>query len=304
MPFHVAPLNRRRFLLGSAGFAAGLLLPRPAGAKDQDPDRWALLSDPHTPADPEQMSRGNKMAENLRRVAAEVTALDRLPTGVLLNGDCAYGNGEPGEYVIFAGLMKPFTAAGIPFHVTLGNHDHRENLRAGMIGAGGGKGPLESKQVGIVAGSRVNWFLLDSLESLSVGKLGDEQRKWLADALDARKDRPAVVMVHHNPALPGPDGKVAGLTDTQELYDLLTPRKHVKALIFGHTHHWELQQREGLHLINLPAIAYPFRAGDPTGWVDCKLTAQGASLELRALDSTHPAHGKVTQLKWRVGCWG
>ena len=302
MPFHVAPHNRRRFLLGTAGFAAGLLLPRSAGAKDADPDRWALLSDPHTPADPEQVARGNKMAENLRRVAAEVTALDRLPTGVLLNGDCAYGNGVPGEYATFAGLMKPFSAAGIPFHVTLGNHDHRENLRAGMIGAGGGKGPLESKRVGIVAGSRVNWFLLDSLESLSVGKLGDEQRKWLADALDARKERPALVMVHHNPALPGPDGKVGGgLTDTQELLDLLTPRKHVKALIFGHTHHWELQQREGLHLINLPAIAYPFRNGDPTGWVDCKLTAQGASLELRALDATHPAHGKVTQLKWREG---
>jgi 3',5'-cyclic AMP phosphodiesterase CpdA len=218
---------------------------------------------------------------------------------VLLNGDCALGTGLPGDYATFAGLMKPLSAAGIPFHVTLGNHDHRDNLRAGMTGAGGGKGPLESKQVGIVPGARANWFLLDSLDGLGAGKLGEEQRKWLADALDAKKDRPALVMVHHNPQIAVDGAKVSGLTDTQELYDLLTPRKHVKALVFGHTHHWELQQREGLHLINLPAIAYPFRAGDPTGWVDFKLTPQGASLELRALDANHPAHGKVSELKWR-----
>jgi 3',5'-cyclic AMP phosphodiesterase CpdA len=234
-------------------------------------------------------------------VAAEVVALDRLPAGVLLNGDCAYGVGTEGDYTTFGGLMKPFTTAGVAFHLTLGNHDHRANLRAGMTGVAGGKSPLESKQVSVVAGARANWFLLDSLDqtNLTPGKLGDEQRKWLADALDARKDRPALVMVHHNPQLPGPDGKVGGLTDTQELYDLLTPRKHVKALIFGHTHHWDLQQREGLHLINLPAIAYPFKAGDPTGWVDLRLTERGAALQLRALDPNHPAHGKTTELSWR-----
>jgi len=75
-------------------------------------------------------------------------------------------------------------------------------------------------------------------------------------------------------------------------FDLLAPRKQVKALIFGHTHHWDLQQKEGLHLINLPAVSYPFKAGDPAGWVDLHLAEQGATLELRSLDPAHPAHGK------------
>ena len=100
MPFHVAPLNRRRFLLGSAGFAAGLLLSPPTGAKDQDPDRWALLSDQHIPADAEQVSRGNKMAENLRRVAAEIPDffLDTIATCPLLPpSSCKPLDGNPAD---------------------------------------------------------------------------------------------------------------------------------------------------------------------------------------------------------------
>lgn len=274
------------------------MLHQPGWSADRDPHRWALLSDPHIAADAAFEARGVNMAEHLRRVAAEVAALDRLPAGLLVNGDCAYGVGASGDYATFSGLLKPVSAAGIPMHYTLGNHDERDNFRQSL--AAGARSVVEGKVVSLIETPRANWFLLDSLDktNMSPGAVGESQRRWLAEALDARKDRPALVMVHHNPVF---EGVSKALVDTQELYEVLAPRKQVKALIFGHTHHWDLQQKGGLHLVNLPAVAYPFRPTDPSGWVDVHLGEQGATLELRSLDPAHPAHGKKSELKWRAG---
>jgi hypothetical protein len=159
---------------------------------------------------------------------------------------------------------------------------------------------VEGKVVSLIEAPRANWFILDSLDKTNStpGVVGEAQRRWLAQMLDARRERPALVMVHHNPQFEQP---AKSLVDTQELFEVLAPRKQVKALIFGHTHHWELQQKDGLHLINLPAVGDAFRAGDPSGWVDMQLAEQGAALELRSLDPAHPAHGKRIELQWRQG---
>ena len=80
--------------------------------------------------------------------------------------------------------------------------------------------------------------------------------------------------------------------------DLLASRPHVKVVFFGHTHVWQSTTHEGLHLVNLPAVGYAFRQGEPTGWVDCHLEANRMTLELRALDPAHPGHGKVAEYVW------
>jgi Icc protein len=121
--------------------------------------------------------------------------------------------------------------------------------------------------------------------------------QWLEKSLDARLNRPAIVMVHHNP---GVREDITGLKDTEELLRLLRPRRHVKALIFGHTHRWTLSRDEsGLHLINLPPVAYVFRSGMPSGWVKATMQKSGALLELRCIDPAHPSHGQVKELVWR-----
>jgi 3',5'-cyclic-AMP phosphodiesterase len=94
---------------------------------------------------------------------------------------------------------------------------------------------------------------------------------------------------------------VRGPPGNRRSYRDIQPRRHVKALIFGHTHTWRLTDQDGLHLINLPAVAYPFNAKEVTGWVDCHLRPNGISLEVHAHDATHPAHGKVSELAWRAG---
>src|SRR4051812_16651365 len=74
MPFHLPPISRRRFLAGALAAGAGLVFRRGGWAAEGDPDRWALLSDPHVAADPAMVKSGVNMTEHLRRVTAEVLA--------------------------------------------------------------------------------------------------------------------------------------------------------------------------------------------------------------------------------------
>jgi len=265
-----------------------------------DPHRWALFSDTHISVDSTTITRGVNMADHLANAVKGVRALSSRPAGVFINGDCALLNGLAGDYATFSSLIGPLRDSGMPVHLTLGNHDDRDVIWAALEKLRPAAPPLASRHVSIVEGARANWFLLDSLDIVNKtpGLLGDEQRAWLAKALDAHSSKPALVMLHHNPN-PADAEKKIGLQDTAELLSLLLPRRHVKALFFGHTHTWRFAEQDGMHLVNLPAVAYQFAAAEPTGWVDLKLSERGAALELRAHDMQHPAHGKVTELAWR-----
>ncbi len=303
MPLHLPPLSRRTFLRRSLAATAGILtLPSlRASQSDVDPDLWALLSDTHIAADRAAILREVNMTEHLEAAVKGVRSLASRPAGVFVNGDCAVLKGLAEDYATFSSLVAPLREAGLPLHLTLGNHDDRDVFRTALKEAVPVAPPMVSKHVSVVEGARANWFLLDSLDEVNKtpGKLGEEQCAWLAKALDAHTAKPALVMVHHNPVA-STAGKVPGLTDTEQLLAILLPRRHVKALFFGHTHTWRFADRDGLHLVNLPAVAYPFAATEVTGWVDAKLSEKGAALTLHAHNPQHEAHGKVTELAWRT----
>lgn len=303
MPFYIPPISRRRFLAGGLAAGAGLCLGNEAFAfakQEADPHAWALLSDPHIWEKKTEQAHDVNMAANLEKVRAEVLALERLPGALLVNGDCAYKDGQPGDYQVFTDLMKPFSAAGIPIHLTLGNHDHRQRFWESLKNAPAGDPPVENKHVSFVPGERANLVLLDSLDQVNQtsGLLGEKQLAWLAKTLDVHADKPAIVISHHHPQ--GKLIQTKGLVDTQELLDVLLPRKQAKALFFGHTHHWSVSEIEGLHCVNLPPVAYLFIPGDPNGWVNLSLADDRATVELHALDKQHPLHGDKHELKWRA----
>lgn len=300
MPLHLAPLTRRHFLRRTLAAGAGVLALPSLRAAGADPDRWALLSDTHIAGDAATIKRGVDLAAHLRATVAEVRGLATAPAGLIVNGDCALDAGLTGDYATFLDLLAPLRDAAVPLHFTLGNHDERNVFWTSLNGSRPPAPPLASKHIAIVETPRANWFLLDSLEVTrqTPGRLGDEQRAWLAQALDMRPGKPALLVVHHNPV--APQGKPSGLLDTAELLSLVLPRRQVKAIFYGHTHAWRLAEQDGLHLVNLPAVAYPFAPTEVTGWVDCRLRDGGASLEMRAHDTNHAAHGKVTELRWRV----
>jgi 3',5'-cyclic-AMP phosphodiesterase len=301
MPIHLPPLSRRQFLVRSIAAGAGLMLRRPlvAATREVDAHVWALISDPHIAADRAKMARGINMAAQLTTVVREVLNQPRRPVGALINGDLAFNTGETADYATFVELVEPLRAARIPLHLALGNHDHRERFWAALREEKTVSRPVIDRQAAIVRSGRANWFVLDSLDQTNStpGKLGESQLAWLAKSLDAHADKPALVMIHHNPST-APDK--LPLLDEAALYDVIRPRRHVKAYVFGHSHQWSVRQDpSGIHLINLPTTGYVFEPARASGWVRAQLEPRGVQLQLRCINSTHPDHGQTVDLEWR-----
>lgn len=302
MPIHLGPISRRDFLRRALVAGTGALLAPNlfAAAKPVDQNFWALLSDSHLAEDRSRVERGINMTQHFEVVSRELLGLEKRPVGLFLNGDCAFNSGESGDYSRLRGLLDPLRAAQMPVHLALGNHDNRERFWEAFQEEKRASRPLADRQTALLRTPLVNWFILDSLEkTLSTpGLLGEEQLDWLARTLDANQEKPALVMVHHNPGIEG--GNI-GLKDTMALLGVLRARRHVKVYFFGHTHHWNTEQdASGLHLVNLPPVAYVFQQGLPSGWVRADLKKDGARLELRCVDSTHKDHGQVVNLQWRT----
>ena len=207
MPIHLPPISRRQFLARSIAAGAGLLLSRDlfAATKKTDPDFWALLSDTHLAADQKQLGNGINMAEHFKQVSLDLLSLSKRPSGVFITGDCAFNRGEMGDYATLTQMLEPMRKEGMPIHLALGNHDHRERFWQALQEENAAKRPLADRQVALLETRHANWFILDSLETTlsTPGLLGREQLDWLAATLDANTKKPALVLVHHNPGLTG-----------------------------------------------------------------------------------------------------
>jgi 3',5'-cyclic AMP phosphodiesterase CpdA len=259
-------------------------------------------------ADPAAVARGINMADHLRQVVAEIAAQTARPAGVVVNGDLATDGSPPtaGAYRHLAQLLDPLTKRGMPIHLTMGNCDRRSLFAETLTEMLPGTPPVAGRLVNVLQTERANFFLLDSLynteRTVTEGDLGMKQIEWLARALDQHAKKPAIVICHHNVnQLEAKSGTAqeGGLRDGAALVDVLRPRKHVKAFIFGHTHEWRRWELDGIHFINLPTTAYIFDPDEPRGWVDVRLEKRGMSLMLKSLDKTHPKHGKKLVLRWR-----
>ena len=305
MPIHYTSLHRRAFLQTSLVAGASLLtFGQVLGDEKQQnvPEHVALLSDTHIDADATKVVRGSVMSANLQKVIADVLAQPQQPAQAFIDGDCAFNVGLPEDYRTLASLLAAFPAANIPLHMALGNHDDRTAFLKQFSSHKEETQAVEGKHVSLVETKHANWFLTDSLQKVNnvTGEIGAQQLDWLSSALKANSEKPAIVLGHHNPQFDArEDGRVTGLQDSRALFDLLESLPHVKAYVFGHTHSWNVKQRDsGLHLINLPPIGYAFNETSPIGWVDAALTATGMQLTLRCTDPNHAQHLTQQELTW------
>ena len=309
MPITLPPINRREFIKGSLAFGGSVistsLTVEGRESVRLDPNRVALLADTHISSDPNRVYPGTKwpgspvkeaehesvnMAQCLAYVAKNVIALNPRPAHLIINGDCAMSRGTEAEYKVLLRLVQPIRVAGITVHVTIGNHDNREKLWKLLPF-------LKKEQMGIQAGvielPHANLVLLDSGRK---GILGDKQLNWLARELDERSGKPALVFGHFNPYPNRGVRPIKGMSDGSALLQLLAKRKHARAYLYGHTHEWQHDQRDHLHLINQPAVSYYFGKGHAHGWVDMKLSETSADLQLRCIDPKHKQHGDRRQI--------
>ena len=302
MPVTLPQLSRRAFLKRAAlAGAASMLAPYShAGlfGKSRDEHTFVFLSDSHVAADAKAVFSKVNMADNFAGCVRELAEWPEKPAAVIVNGDLAYNHGTPEDYATFGKLLYPVRALA-PVHLSLGNHDERDNFWKAFPQDAARLDSVPQKQATFFSSSHANWFLLDSLDvtAHTPGHLGSAQLTWLSRQLAAHTDKPAIVVCHHPLDFTG----LMGLRDTLAFEDILIKNRQVKAFIFGHTHNWNIAQHpSGVHLINLPQTAYPFQPGRPSGWVRTTLARDGMEIELRCLDHNHPEHAKVTNLKWRA----
>jgi 3',5'-cyclic AMP phosphodiesterase CpdA len=302
MPITLPPISRRTFLVASL---AAALAPKSLFAADVpvDPHRFALLSDIHVHGDRAFAKESTNPFDNLAQAVREILAAPTRPAAVLVNGDLAAHQGNPEDYATLLDALAPLRQAGLTVHLALGNHDDRDNFWRAIPQNGARQKDVDDRQVCLIESPRANLFMLDSLDVVAKtpGVLGPRQLAWLAKALDARPDKPAIVFVHHDPIAPDATKKT-GLIDTKALLDLLAPRKQVKAHVYGHTHDWRYvppTDPTGLHAVNLPPTAWVFQQGKVRGWVDLTLVEQGGAFKLHGLDPKHEQHGQKFDLTWR-----
>jgi len=300
MPIHLGDsrtVTRRGFLGTVAAGAASLAVGRGIQAREDARGWYALVSDTHIAADPATVAREQTMARNLEAVVADVLARKGSPLGIFVDGDLAMKNGQPEDYQTFLALTNPWTSARLPVHLTLGNHDDRGHFSTALK-IGPETEAVVSKHVSIVDGPGLRFLMLDSLDQPNVtpGILGDAQIAWLGRTLDARPETPTIVFLHHNPS-----ERPGALADTQAFLDALVPRAQAKAIVFGHTHVWSVKEQDGLQLVNLPAVGYPFAADQPLGWVEMRPKQEGASLVLHAIGGDKTKDQERVELTWREG---
>lgn len=295
MPIHLPALPRRRFL---AALGASLL---PLRAAEVDDDLIAILNDTHIGG---KQKLDTPIPAHLRATVDYLLALPKRPAAVLINGDLALRDGQPEDYELFAKLIQPLREAGLPVHLTMGNHDVREVFYQVLATERPAQPVVVSRHVGIVPTRHANLFLLDSLKETMIapGDLGEAQLGWLAKALDTHVDKPAIIVAHHNPRLGGdPLHFPGGLIDSEPLWELFRTRRHVKAYVHGHIHAWSLAQHEEVHIANTPAVSY---VADPktstTGWTMARLRPDGLSLTTLTHLPEHEWNNRTHDLKWRA----
>lgn len=296
MPIH---LTSRRQFIAQLGATAALSRVESIAA-EVDESLIAILNDTHIGA---QHPASASIPTNLRNTISWLLELPKRPAAVVINGDLALLDGKRGDYEHFAKLIAPLRDAGVPLHLTMGNHDDRAVFYDVLKSDKPESPAVESKHVGVVKLAGANLFLLDSLKATMVtqGLIGEAQMTWLTKLLDEHADKPALLFAHHNPRLGGdPLHFPGGLEDSEALWQDLVKRPQVKAYIHGHIHHRDFNSHQGIHILNTPATSYVAdKKTSTTGWTMAKLGATGGSFTTHTHLTEHEWNGIKVDLKWR-----
>jgi 3',5'-cyclic AMP phosphodiesterase CpdA len=290
-------VNRRQFLTFGLAVASGVVAmgPCPRPAKDvQEPEdlaRWALLSDTHVAADPEHQFRGFYPYMNLQKITTEIAS--DLPDGLVITGDLARSKGSTGAYDNVKSLLAPL-ARKRPIYMAVGNHDNRDDFLQAFENPNGSGGVIQDKHIVTTMAGPVRMIILDTLLYVNTfpGMLGRQQRTWLETYLRLCDDTPTILFLHHTPR--------ADLLDTRRLFEIISPIKKVKAVVYGHSHKYEFCESDGILLVNLPASGYNFTGAQPVGWVEARLTRESGEFVLHAVGGNPRRDGRTTTVRWRA----
>lgn len=228
----------------------------------------AQISDLHIKRPGQLAYRRVDTAAALTRCIERLNALVPRPDAVLVTGDLTdFGHDE--EYGNLHGLLA---ALEIPYYLMIGNNDDRAGLRRAFadraeLQAG------EFVQYALDVGA-VRVLALDSqVPGASYGDLCDARLAWLAAQLDAARDRPVIVALHHPPFASGighMDKLRLAPAASAKLDALLRGHPNVERVLCGHVHRTMFTRFGGTLAVAVPSpahqVAFDLRTDAPSAF--------------------------------------
>jgi len=190
-------------------------------------------------------------ARRLESVVAAVCGLDPAPDAVVATGDLVR-DGRPAEYERVRELLAPLR---MPVHVLPGNHDDRDALRAALLPdlePGPGRFVQYTTHVGAL-----RLVVCDTtIPGQDGGGLSSGRMDWIAAELEADRDTPTVIAMHHPPIATGIRAMDAiGLDPASraELDDVLWLAPNLRRVVAGHVHRTILATCGGCPVFTCPS---------------------------------------------------
>lgn len=211
--------------------------------------KFIVMSDLHL-VPPGETSAGVDTTERLRAAVRSVNHRHADFDFCLLAGDLV----DHGDIRAYRQLADMLATLAIPYHLTLGNHDHRERFKQ-VFGARhlDDRGFVQS--VIDAGGYRV--ILLDSSEpGRGEGVLCAQRLEWLDTRLAEASDRPVIVVMHHHAQPLGTDVDRLMLEDADAFIAVLKRHPDLRQVIAGHVHYASSSFRHGLPFTTLAGSSY------------------------------------------------
>jgi len=274
----------RRFFLWAVLCAFGLFVTSAfAEEVPVDENLFVLLSDVHIHQVPIVVKPGLEFDSqaNFSRCLREVLAMNPRPAAVIFLGDLQHIGLSDEPYQIFRELLKPLDESGIPYFLTLGNHDQpgrffkvfpewKEKMVAGAAWNASFK--------------NVDFITIETTDykNGARGIVPEAQRKWMNELL-AKETKPVFICGHH------------GWPTMEEKPEMTNP--YIQAWLCGHFHDFVQNNYpdEGVREVRIPTTAH---SGNPiSGYVVMRVEKDGFRFTYKPLRDDSQWKGREIFLK-------
>ncbi|ALE92361.1 3',5'-cyclic-nucleotide phosphodiesterase [Arthrobacter alpinus] len=220
------------------------------------------LSDTHLLAGPGPLYGAVDSEERLRQIFTEIATSGARPEAIIFTGDLA-DKGEPEAYAKLRQIVEPACQdMGAQVIWAMGNHDHRGNFRAGLLGEPANSDPVTHRH--FLNGLRV--ITLDtSVPGFHHGEIGSEQLEWLAAELATPAPDGTILALHHPPVPSVLDLAVLVELRRQSELAAVLRGSDVRTILAGHLHYSTTAMFAGIPVSVAAATCYTQDLNVPAG---------------------------------------
>ncbi|MGL4406469.1 MAG: metallophosphoesterase [Notoacmeibacter sp.] len=211
--------------------------------------KFIVLSDLHL-GRPGQAVNGLDPEVRLREAITTINRDHFDARFVLLAGDLA----DTGDTAAYRTLQDMIAEIKVPTHITLGNHDNRDNFLQIM-------GPdfdhPEARVSRVIDDGGYRIILLDTSEpGLIGGRLCLGRKAWLEAKLKEASDRPVIIVMHHHANKLSLPVDVIALEDSSGFAHILSNHSDIRLVLSGHVHITTTGMWRGIPVATLAGCHY------------------------------------------------